>query len=92
LLRYIDMASLQLIRDIIRLGPNDECYYFKDAETSGPSLAGYLDFSNTKEMGRWLDSSAVRDVWLRYYELRMRGFGGLGTKATPISLREYMML
>ncbi|KAH0563365.1 hypothetical protein GP486_002072 [Trichoglossum hirsutum] len=61
----------------IHLGPNDNNYYFKDADTSGPSLAGLLDFPNTRELRKWLESRAVQDLWKQYNDFRMRGFEGV---------------
>jgi hypothetical protein len=86
-----NMASYQPAQqDLIRLGPNDANYYFRDADTNGPSLAGLLGFPNTKELGRWLESQTVQDLWDRYNDFRIRGFGGIATKAIPIGLRDCM--
>ncbi|KAI9764303.1 MAG: hypothetical protein M1839_005969, partial [Geoglossum umbratile] len=86
------MASVQPARDLIRLGPNDARYYYPDAETSAPILAGLLDFPNTKDLGKWLDTPAVQDLWQNYYWFRLAGFGELATKAVPIGIRDCMGL
>ncbi|KAI9765197.1 MAG: hypothetical protein M1839_005604 [Geoglossum umbratile] len=85
------MASSQASRDPIRRGPDDDKYYFKDVKTTGPSLAGLLEFPNTKDMGKWLNSQADKDLWAPYSEFPLRGFGSLTSKAIPISLKECML-
>ncbi|KAI9775006.1 MAG: hypothetical protein M1839_001606 [Geoglossum umbratile] len=86
------MASAQPARELIRLGPNDSTYYYREADTSAPILAGLLDFANTKDLGKWLDIPAVQELWRKYYQLRLVGFGGIATKAVPIGIRDCMIL
>ncbi|KAH0537479.1 hypothetical protein FGG08_005742 [Glutinoglossum americanum] len=49
------MARAQPTGDVIRLGPNNDLYYFKTAETSGPRLAGLLDLFDTKNLGKEIE-------------------------------------
>ncbi|KAI9779751.1 MAG: hypothetical protein M1839_007249 [Geoglossum umbratile] len=89
---WTHLGALSAVRDPIRLESNDNTYYFKNADTSGPSLAGLLDFPNTKELGKWLESQTVRDLWNRYNNFRMQEFGGIAIRATPIGFWDSMDL
>jgi SNF2-related domain len=86
------MASSQSGQGKIRLRPNDNDYYFKVSDASAPSLAGLLEFSNTKDFGKWLESQDVQALWVPYHDFRRRGFGGIATKAVPLILRDCMDL
>ena len=64
------------------MGPNPNKYYFRDNEITAPVLVGLLGLADTRELGVWLDSRPVREVWKGYKGTGRGRCGGCGESDT----------